>query len=186
MAAPFLITGMPRSRTAWWSVVTSTARSICTHEPEPDRATFEGLGRYFKNDAFEFSGISDSSIVTGLIGPVLQEWKPRTLIVLRPRDQVLRSFLSYAKHAPVFNAHILREQLERWDENAKSWATSKHPLVKVVDFGALENLAVVQECFEWLMPGGPKFNPALLHMNVQVDPNYFASVLARAAVRNAK
>lgn len=166
---PFLICGLPRSRTAWWSVATSTAISACTHEPLKHCRSFDDLRRYWDRPSFQFVGISDSGLAYQ-IGRILSEIEPRTLLIERPMADVEASLLRYFGPVEV-DRLALRRQLDEMERHLR--VVRRHHLVKTVPYDGLSDRNVVQACFDWLMPGSYEpFRDELLHMNVQVDLKY--------------
>lgn len=170
MATPFFITGLGRCRTAWLSVVCSTATSICHHEPvDGDLQAAKALWAHPARQ--RYVGISEAFL--GLhIARVLEDVGPRTLIVERDLDDVLRSFLRYAglqgvKH-PGAHDH-LRSQMVRL-RHELALVPEDHPLVRRVAYEDLADKDMVLACMDWLMPGVEPLNlDAMLHMNVQSD-----------------
>lgn len=165
---PFFCTGLPRSRTAWLSVIATTPRSICAHEPSRDFASFDDLKAAWlaPRPAPEFVGVSDSGL--GLqIGRVLEEIQPRTLIVERDLEEVRRSLAAYMRGLPYDQAlgdaflHRLQSALD---------AVARHPLVLRIPYEKLRLAESVQHAFAWLCPGLDMSHvPALMRLNVQVD-----------------
>lgn len=159
-----MVTGLPRSRTAWWSVAATTAHSTCLHEPLKNCADFAALKACWHGSA-AFVGVSDSGVVS-VLDRILEEVQPQTLIVRRAPDAVLKSLAAYLKveTVPAELVTYLREMDLALDSFAE------HPLVEVVDFAALNDIDVVEDCYRWLMPGNPApFNRDLMHMNIQAD-----------------
>jgi hypothetical protein len=174
MSQPFFVCGLPRTRTAWWAVVTSTPVSRCSHEPLADTACFEDLIPFWKSDEFEFCGISDSGLAPQ-VGRILSEIKPRTLLIRRDPLEVIRSTTRYFIGQTV-DLIAAREYVSACQKAFA--AIEADPLVKVVRFEDLGDLKTVLDCFEWLLPGQSRhFRAELMHMNIQVDPGF---VLARA------
>lgn len=169
MGLPFLVTGLPRSRTAWWSIVASTPVSTCTHEPMKHTANFDQLAEFWKIPRFDFVGVSDSAVAPQL-GRVLAEIGPRTLMVVRDRVDVEKSLDGYFAGC-TFDRDAGARYLQETEDQLSKWAG--HDLVKCVRFEALADYDVVADCFNWLMPGNP-FAPReeLMHMNVQVALAY--------------
>lgn len=173
MGQPFLICGLPRSRTAWLSVVASGPNSITWHEPTAHLLNFKALKTLWNDDRFAYVGVSDSALVMQL-GRILAEIQPRTLIVERSIPDVMRSLDLYfaadidqkkaLKHCRTASA-----ELERYRE---------HPLTRWIDFDALGDVTEVRAALAWLAPDArfPKLDE-MMHMNVQVDPDW---VLAEA------
>lgn len=174
-----MIAGMPRSRTAWWSVVTTTPVSTCTHEPLQHTSSFEDLAAYWDKPQ-RFAGVSESGIAPQL-GRILAEIGPKTLLVIRDRDDIEKSLERYFAGVE-FDHAVSRKYLQSIAD--EMWKWTRHRLVKVVDFAALNDYATVCDCFDWLMPGNPfAVNPDLMHMNVQVSRDY---ALGQAAKPNSQ
>ena len=164
MTQPFLITGLPRSRTAWWSVVASTPFSVCLHEPAKECSSFKQLKALWLSLPV-YRGISDSGIAHQL-PRIMKEIEPRTLIVDRDPSAVLASFRRY------WGKPFDEERVQRVLAGAyvALKAHHSHPLVKVVKFEALNDYDTAQECFKWLMPVNPHpIRRDLFNMRVNVD-----------------
>lgn len=169
---PFLITGLPRTRTAWWSVVATGPWSICLHEPSALCNSLPELIALWNKGDVAYSGIADSALIFQM-GPIMEMVKPRTLLIKRDVDEVQASLVKAFKGYPVNEeaglAYIKEcaAQFERWES---------HPLVKVVDFKDLHDIKTVEDCLSWLMPSGRyEFKRELMHINVQVDAGYSMS-----------
>ena len=161
---PFMVTGLPRSRTAWWAVVASTPYSVCLHEPAKSCATFDELKDLWLSLPV-YRGISDSGLAFQM-GRIMHEIEPRTLIVERSPADVLKSFRRY--WGEPFDESRVETMLH--DAAAILADFHSHPLVKVVKFEALNDYDTAQECFRWLMPGNPHpMREDLFHMRVNVD-----------------
>lgn len=166
MTEKFFITGLPRSRTAWWAVATNTPASRCVHEPLKSTTKFEDVVRIWDRDECRFSGISDSGLSVQL-GRVLTEVKPRTLIVQRDPLDVMTSLYDYLPFRPV-DVIALKAHIDQCQAAIDEWRG--HELVKVVPYDALRYRDIVTECFEWLLPGHSRFmDLSLCDLNVQVD-----------------
>lgn len=168
MSEPFLICSLPRSRTAWFSIVASGQQSLCLHEPTSYLTCFDDLRALWSDDRFEYIGVSDSALVMQL-GRILREIGPRTLIIDRALEDVVRSidcYLAPAGYRWDAKGHCkaARAELEKYRE---------HPLVRWIDYDDLNDLDFVQAALAWLMPKAtfPKLGE-LMHMNVQVDRDW--------------
>lgn len=171
---PFLITGLPRSRTAWWAVVASTPYSICLHEPAKDCQTFKELKDLWLSMP-TYAGFSDSGLALQL-GRILKEIKPRTLIVDRDPQDVLASFKKYwgKKFDEDAAQRLLAGAMAELQKHAKN------PLVRTVKFEALNDYDTAAECYRWLMPGNPvPLREDLFHMRVNVGRDYVSRVIER-------
>lgn len=171
-----MVCGLPRSRTAWFSVVTSTARSLCYHEPVARTASFEELASIWKPVAGIGVGVSDSALSLHL-GRILRELEPRTLIVERPISDVVASMDNYMAGLPNngFDGHAYLMALCREIEAHRS-----HPLVKMVAFDDLDDYGTVSDCLKWLLPDVDfpdlKF---LMTMKIEVRRDYVLGLVAR-------
>ena len=143
MSQPFLITGLPRSRTAWMAEVCTTARSTCEHEPIRHMTTWRDVYALWRGAGPDFIGVSDSSMGFHL-GEILDVARPRTLIIDRPIHEVQGS--SAAKGFPV-TSHLLKILKDRIDP------FRAHPLVAVVHYDDMKSSDVIARCLEHLMPG---------------------------------
>ena len=169
-----MVTGLPRSRTAWWSVVASTPYSVCLHEPAKDCKTFDELKERWLSLPV-YRGISDSGLAFQM-GRIMHEIEPRTLIVDRDPNDVLASFRRYWGRP--FDEE--RGGTMLFDAASILADFHKHPLVRVVKFEALNDYDTAQECFRWLMPGNPHpLREDLFHMRVNVDREHIAKVVSR-------
>lgn len=140
-AEPFLITGLPRSRTAWMAAMASNDQSICIHEPL----------RYVRHwqDVFEtvwglecarYAGASDHGLGFHL-REILERISPRTLIIERPIAEVEASLARIG--VPKSNVcDLLLETLN----------ACNHPLIMRVAYDDLALWSVVARCLRHLMP----------------------------------
>lgn len=148
----FLITGLPRSRTAWWAVVTGAAHEIISQEGRK--------GLWWPMD----KGISDSGAA-----PELPLWidcfAPRTLIIERPKIDVLHSLGQYVGSA----AMIDWRKVDALIDAALRGLEVQHPLIKRVDYSDLDSIGTVRSCLDWLEVKEPTSLEQLMHMNIQSD-----------------
>jgi hypothetical protein len=180
MRKPFLITGLPRSRTAWWSVLTTTPVSTCAHEPMKDCKSFVDLVALWDRPGPPYSGVSDATALY-VINRVLSEMQARTLMIDRPLADVAHSLHVYFK-GMAYDERAVRRTLDEMKGLMTRWRD--HPLVKRVAFDQLNNQEIVEECFSWLMPGAAlTFRPELMHMNIQADAAYVERELKKERVQ---
>lgn len=168
MADRFFITGLPRSRTAWFSVAATTQTSVCFHEPTPRLDSFQALRDFWAPKFGVDIGIADSALAPQ-IGRILDELKPRTLIVQRPAEEAITSFKAYAEKTGL----AFDEQACRAFAGTSLKAMERllgHPLVKTVSFHALDDYDVCLEALQWILPGRefPDLR-ALMGLNIQVS-----------------
>lgn len=161
MTAPFLITGLPRSRTAWFATLCNTQPdTICFHEPVSKSQTWQD-SLHVWNSPHRFVGISDSSLGFHL-PEILESYAPRTLIVRRDEHAVVASLIAQGIIAQNFCA-LLQGRLS---------VSLNHPLVMTVEYDDLSDPEVVVSCLQWLMPDAFVDRDKiaeLCRMNVQAD-----------------
>ncbi len=144
-AQPFLITGLPRSRTAWLSAVANTVPgAVCYHEPIEWVPSWQASLDLWKRDDRVYVGISDASLGFHL-ADILRSHRPRTLVIKRPIDAVVGSSAAIGMKSGVARFCEVLDGRIRAAEN--------HQLVEVVSFDALRDPSVVVACLEHLMPG---------------------------------
>lgn len=178
MSQPFLITGLPRSRTAWFSVATLTDRSICTHEPTAITQSFEELRQLWVKSPFSRVSIGMSDSALGLqLGRILDEIGPRTLIVERDIREVEQSLAALFSDVPMNWAGAVN-YLDGLESELSKWKS--HPLVKTVGFHDLDDVDVVTDALSWLVPDASW--PDLRHvmsMNIQACRDHVLALAAR-------
>lgn len=163
MNGRFLITGLPRCRTAWFAEAAKTSRSSCVHEPIKYLTHWRDVyGIWRAPGRGEFTGISDSSLGFHL-GEILDVAAPRTLIVHRPVEEVEYSLRKQGFAVDTNYCTILEKRLEQF------W---HHPLVQNVSFPSLGEVECVIQCLQHLMPG-VRFDldrlDQLVDTNIQAD-----------------
>lgn len=163
MSRKFLITGLPRSRTAWLSLVASqVAGAICYHEPIVFCKTWQDSLAVWSLKGYTHLGISDSSLGFHL-GEILPDYGPRTLIVERSIGAVVQSCLTADLPDPRHYCELLSSKIRPFRD---------HPMVKTVAFEALKSPHVVLDCLTHLMPGAEidiKKIALAEYQNIQVD-----------------
>ncbi len=171
---PFFITGLPRSRTAWLAVASTTGNSICHHEP--GFGDYESARDIWQAPSEVRVGISDAGL--GLhIRRIVDDIAPRVLIVDRDLEAVLASFERYAGMDLAGSRDAVRDRL--WD--LRDALEFDHPLIRRVRFEDLTSQSVVTDCMAWL--GVTPLNlPQLMHLNIQSDLGFnLAKLRAQAA-----
>lgn len=175
-AGAFLITGLPRSRTAWFAAVANTVTgAICHHEPMERYPTWRDCLDLWRDRDRKWVGISDSALGFHL-REILADHKPRTLIVKRDLQQVVGSLEAIGVGGDM---HRFCSVL-----NARMIAAQGHPLVKTVAFEMLSDPAVVRSCLWHLMPGaeidGDRIE-VFQRLNVQADMRQVRKVMVPRA-----
>lgn len=173
MSGRFWITGLPRSRTAWFSVAATTSSSICVHEPTSRLQSFGDLCEFWKPKFGVDFGVSDSALAMRA-EIILQQLQPRTLIIDRPVDECVASYLEYAERNGLPSdgeacLHFANEALSALE------TIRENPLVCSVDYDDLADYAILYRAMEWILPGRdfPDLK-ALMGLNIQVhNPRSF-------------
>lgn len=176
-----MVCGLPRCRTAWFSVLTSTPKSICHHEPVAITSSFDALVEIWQPKCGISVGMSDSTLTLQL-DRIMDAVKPRTLMIDRPLDEVERSLERYMEGAGhAINAEAGRNYL--LSLAAKMDEFRDHPLIKTVQFSELESRSVLLECLDWILPGMefPDLDH-LMKMNIQVRRDYVINQLKQSRV----
>ena len=158
----FLIAGLPRSKTAWMSVVCSTVPgAICYHEPIVKYHRWECCFDIWESSKYRYVGVSDSSLAFQF-ERIIAQANPRILIIHRDLDDVKRSLRALG--GPQSNyPEILSEKLRRY---------MTHPSVAWIEFEKLKDPAFIEQCLAYLMPGcliDHEKIEELIHMNIQED-----------------
>lgn len=173
MTQPFLVTGLPRSRTGWFSVAASMmGNAICHHEPIRDYKRWQDCLALWTSKNYAYTGISDHSLGFHL-PEILSEYRPNTLVIHRNQAAVYSSLRSIGVHAPGYLETLTR----------RIGTCLRNPLVMQVDFDQLTDPCILMDCLEWLMPGArPDMRKAemMVRMNVQADMDMIRADVARA------
>ena len=157
---PFLITGLPRSRTAWLATAANTVRNCrCWHEPLQWLDKWEDVvPEIWERPGASYIGISDHALGFHLEA-LLEQLSLRVLVVERPQEEVEASLQKLGLPAGKY-CQLLSDRL-----------SYQHPLICRISFSQLHRTSVVVEVLEWLMPGAevdPTRIEALQYLNVQV------------------
>lgn len=156
MPKHFLITGLPRSRTAWMAAFMSYGSTVCLHEPRNWESVFD-------SDGPKFVGISDSGLGFQL-DRILYEYACPALIIDRPLADVEASLKALDTGLPKTNfCELLKNKLSEFPASTQ---------VMRVPYAALNDMRVMQKIFFHLTPGEP-FDEGRFHsmkdMNIQCD-----------------
>lgn len=139
----FLITGLPRSRTAWMAALCNTIPDVrCVHEPCARAPTWRKALDAWDRPQAPCVGIADPTLSLHLEA-IIAEYEPRVLWIDRLPLDVEASLrrLGYER------TNII--DLIIW-KMEKCWGSSS---LKIVTFDALRYNMVVQECLDFLVPG---------------------------------
>ncbi len=181
MSAPFLITGLPRSRTAWMSALANTVPgAICYHEPLVEFGTWQDSLALWRNADRRWVGVSDSGMARHL-APIMETVRPRTLIIERNPTEAVRAL---ERLFPAVDATDIVSQLR-----AKLSAVAGHPLVRAVPFEDLAEPAIVVDALRWLMPGAEISVEKVIEfgrMRIEADMDRVRRAAASMSVERAR
>lgn len=157
----FLITGLPRSRTAWMSVTASTCirNAMCWHEPVSwlqDWGKVESLW----GANIEHTGIADAHLGFRLHG-IMNRVSPNVLVIERAIAEVEKSLARFTGLPANNYVDLLRIRLDEW---------RGHRSFKYVDFADLNDR--LGECLRHLAPGAriDEVRAAeMCRLNIQAD-----------------
>lgn len=140
MQKPFLITGLPRSRTAWLApVATIYGWSSCHHEPTLTMNGPMDLVNFYESHPEHYVGVSDSHLSQVL--PTIMSLGISTLIVLRDPNEVHQSL----EHLDM-STRLLPACLYGIAQ------VMGHQLVRTIDYKDLNNSYKLRAALRWLMP----------------------------------
>lgn len=161
------MTGLPRSRTAWFSVACASSGRTCYHEPTAWLGDDGALRDLWTSDV----GISDSMLGKRL-GWALDVFGPRTLVIERPRKDVIASANRYVGDRYAFDQTSLCETLRGWE----AALAIHHPLIRRVGFAELNEFSTLCACFDWLGVA-PHMLTQLQHMRIESDLDFNLQLL---------
>lgn len=158
MSTPFFITGLPRSRTAWLSVLFSHGRSTCMH----DGVKFgrNDFAQALTSSPLDYSGDSDSGLL--IYWPTVCEMFPEAkwVIIKRDASACRESYRKYFKGRIYCGSELVNDHTNQVFDvlsNAFHKAIEGIPSERLmeVDFDALEDESTVKAVWEWLTPENP-------------------------------
>ncbi len=165
MSEPFIITGLPRSRTAWLAALCNTIpEAICYHEPLATLSKWQAVAGLLHDSQYRYCGASDHGLGFQL-KPLMDMLLPRVLIVARDRSDVEQS--CHALYAGRAGTKRFLDVLERRIDMARD-----EPCVRVVGFADLQSPRTVYACLRHLMPESTICMAKVaefLRLNVQAD-----------------
>ena len=177
-AKPFLITGLPRSRTAWMSAFFCTGNIFCLHEPMSTLYDISEAGRLFTSDFHSHVGVSDTA--AGFFLPwIMENVNPPTVIIERDLADVEEDLRRVG--IPVVNdmQTVLLKKLNEYRH---------HPNVLWVGFDSLSDKRIMQKIWFHLVPGVPfdderyeQLNDLNIQANVPKFKEYAQANQARQA-----
>lgn len=144
-AQRFLIAALPRSRTTWMSVFTTTGPALCYHDPTVGMSDVSELEALYTSEFYKFVGVCDTG-VGFFLDWILPNLMPRTLIIERDPAEVYADLVSLGLTVTRAQINLLYDKLRAFKD---------HPLVMWVPYEALNVKRVMQRIFWHLMPGQP-------------------------------
>lgn len=146
MPQKFLITGLPRSRTAWWTALCNTLPEVvCFHEPCSTAPSWEQSLDVWATPGYDFVGIADSSLGFHL-KEILGVHKPRTLVVRRQIADVEKALSDINIRSPGY-CQILNERI------VESYEYRYGSQVRWVSYERLDSYDEVKDILLWMFPG---------------------------------
>lgn len=149
MSTPFLVMGLPRSRTNWLSHFLSFGDYKCGHEQAMYMRTIDDLKSWFAQD---WTGSAETAVSPGW--RLIRHYRPdlKVLIVRRPVEEVVDSLMKIDLDGI---AHYERGRLEagmKYLDRMLDEASEKMPNVLSVDFHDLENEETCASAFKHCLP----------------------------------
>ena len=141
----FIITGYPRSRTAWMAAFLSSGDTICFHEPEVlEGGWFERV--FVKGEGVRQGnvGISDSTVPARLSTFQLVCPAARVVVICRPFDDSLTSFCRFLKMDRAQALPIFRKIQTGLEELPRYF-----PAILSVDFSKLSDPSTLRSIWEF-------------------------------------
>ncbi len=143
----FIITGLPRTRTAWMSAVLSGGDAICFHEPKNRFGSWDAFYAYATTLDYGYIGISDSSISIDPHFPWPLFEMAKVVIIDRNPAEVADSYASFLD-IPI---------TESWNLIGKAYDgllnIVKERKCVHVGYEALDLTPTIAAIWEYCMPG---------------------------------
>ena len=159
MAEPFLICGLPRSRTAWMAAAAQNDQSVCWHEPSAWTGRWDCVFDLWRSNSHRYVGVSDSLLGFHL-PEIIARAAPRILVIERDIGDVEASGAALGLHHPNYCTLL------------KTHLAYAHPSIERVPYASLSDDRAVAACLLHLMPEAVIHMDrikALQSMNVQTD-----------------
>lgn len=170
-AKPFIITGLPRSRTAWLSAFMSTGNAICHHEILKGLSDITELPDSLKSEFHKYVGTADSGAAFFL--PWIAENMDCPIVIIdRNIEDVDNSMRKIGCNIrPALD--LLKETINKYE---------RHPKVLKVPFDLLNEKRIIQKIFWHLMPG-EAFDEErywlFKHLIIEIDHNFVFNLSAK-------
>ena len=147
MPAPFIIYGLPRSRTAWLSMFLTYGEWTCHHEKAMFMRKLSDVVELFStpNTGSAETGASYGRCLLKFLVPDIKE-----VVILRSVDDVMNSLLKIQLEEFTWDEPKLRRIMERGRRSLERIA--KDPNVMVVNYEDLDEEETCRKIFEFCLP----------------------------------
>ena len=148
MSVPFIIYGLPRSRTKWLSTLLTYGDIECIHEASIFVHSIEEMLHLFHSDNV---GFSDTAFSYG--HALIRHFVPnvREVVIFRPVEEVMASIKKIDVSDVAIYDFALLERNMRYGERCL-YKIAQKPDVLVVNYKDLDNEEVCKEIFEHCLP----------------------------------
>lgn len=165
---PFIITGLPRSRTAWLANLFTFGPSFCYHDILAEVSELEELPRLARlraDEGFTHVGFADSALP--LQASRVMELLPdaKWILVRRPVQDAVESFLQHftaqrytfkGERLPAPDRLPTEELFAKLDVDLRNITRSlQRDQVRTIDFEALNWETPVQQLWQFILPEVP-------------------------------
>jgi hypothetical protein len=172
---PFLVTGLPRTRSAWLaSVLTDDGDRCCFHEPCGTFETYEGFRDWLVSPNDFHVGAADQAI--GFVAArLIRDIQPRILVVERPFGEAAQSFERYMAGIKIDHVAVIEFMM-----NLQACLDElSGPLVYRIKYRDMGSPKCLKAALRWLVPGiDLEGVEAAMNVNIQADRD---TVMARGA-----
>jgi len=120
------------------------------------------------------TGIVDSNL-TAHLPEICEDMKIRTLVIRRPKADVIESLHKYLRGVRV-DWTIVDSILTRIEKDLEY----DHPLIRSIDYAQLNNSDKLRGCFDWIGVQPSRLGQ-LMHMRIESDLAYNLQLMARQA-----
>lgn len=147
MSAPFIIYGLPRSRTAWLSMFLTYGDWTCHHEKAMFMRRLADVTELFStpNTGSAETGACYGRCLLKFLVPDIKE-----VVILRPVEDVMASLMKIDIGEFEWDLPRLRKVMERGRRALEKIAHD--PKVLVIDYAALEQEETCKRLFEFCLP----------------------------------
>ncbi len=184
MSVPFLISGLPRSRTAWLSAFFSTSDSLCYHDLTNYLSDPHTVVSHLRAEKCLYAGDSDSGL---MFDPDALEFIPEDVPMLLVCREIAEVKASLQK---LFGKASFGKYLRTWEEMLDRYHASREALVRrsrawgntiAVPYTGLDSEKSVRAIWAHLMPEIP-WDSGRWHvfrgLNIQANTEKYKELMA--------